>query len=90
VLHDLLDPAPDHLRQAHLVLGGDAFRLPVETVWNLNLRLDHDGNLPSWVISVNNPPIPSLASDRNHPSNEPASRSALPGKDDTKRELTFF
>jgi hypothetical protein len=44
---DFLKTSPYHLSEAHLVLGGDALRLPVECVWDLHLCFYHDGILPA-------------------------------------------
>jgi len=53
VPHDLLEPPPDDLREAHLVFFSEPFSLAIETVWDLDLCFYHDGILPPLGQSVN-------------------------------------
>ena len=41
--NDVLDTAAHHLSQRDLALASDPLRFLVQAIWELNLRLDHDG-----------------------------------------------
>jgi len=51
--YDLLQTTTNDFREAHLILSRDALRLVEKRIWNLNLRFDHDRNLPAPSRSVN-------------------------------------
>jgi len=45
-LGDLLQTPPHHLRERPLLFGGNLLGSTIRFIGDLNLRLNHDGNLP--------------------------------------------